>query len=721
MYIGGETMDLLETNYREQLAETMKRLGNNTSKCYLLVDAMDPSYPIIFSNEAYTHLTGFRENELYLKPFNSLFSFLSNEQFNTIEETIAKGEIARVEAYHLRHEGYYFHARIECFPLLNDELKPEFIYVMVSDITYTSILKEATKLEQRIFRAIEKDKTFFDKMTLTCQFIDETLGPDVFSTIFTTINNEFYITSAVEFEQSNTHLIPKGMAQNYYKFLMQLTDSKVYARHKGYALSKQHQQYAEEKELLSCWQIPIPIHGKGVVGVITLFFKTQRRPREFYNQIITKIINLIGLSYTYEMKQQEIYRLAYTDLATGLPNRHDFVRKLKENFTGATLFIRPSEYSKFVELYGRKFGDELVKQIAVKLSRIHFIDFIAQFSSSTLAIHIAAEEEAQRNFIKLFERIGKEALNVFGNSIYVTLKVGVALCEQEMNADRVCKNAESALAVANPKSGTFIAYYNEEIQENLKKELLILNELVEAIRNKEFQAYVQPKVETYRGRIYGMEALARWQSPKLGFVSPGDFIPVAESAGLIREIDLQIFEQVLIWMQQRQYNGKRIVPVAVNISPEHFYHPKFISGLTQLMNKYYADPKYIIIEVTESISLVDVTRAQKILLQLRLLGFGTSVDDFGIGYSSLTYLQKLPFNELKIDQSFITRIHEAGTHTIVQSILTIAHNLEMTSVAEGIENEQQYNLMKRLGCNIAQGYYLYRPIDLKKVDDLALF
>ena len=172
------------------------------------------------------------------------------------------------------------------------------------------------------------------------------------------------------------------------------------------------------------------------------------------------------------------------------------------------------------------------------------------------------------------------------------------------------------------------------------------------IRNKEITAYFQPKVELRKGRITSMEALIRWISPTFGFVSPADFIPIAERAGLIREVDLQIIEQVLIWFQKRQYEGKQIVPIAVNTSPEHFYHPHFIRDLEYLIKKYYADPNYLIIEITENIGLVNVERAQKIIQDLFVHGLKTSVDDFGIGYSSLSYLQKLMFTELKIDRSF---------------------------------------------------------------------
>ena len=710
-------LTLSKTEYRTKLAETMKRLGDNSSNCYALIDATIRDYPIQFCNEAYCQLTGYSEAELVGVSYNHFFQYTSDEVFQEIEKKIREGQISKFEIFHAKKGNQAFQAQIECFPLQNDAYQTEFIFIIVTDITYKKLSKFSNDLERKMFRAIEREKTLFEKLTLSCQFIDKSLGPNIFSTIVMNVEGQMYITSAIPFERSHTHLIPKGMANSYYKILMKLDDSKVFNRHKGYPLSAIHQQFAHDHELESCWQIPITIYTGEVIGVITIFFQVQEKPREFYNKFLIKVITLIGLAYTYEMKQQQIYRLAYTDISTGLPNRHDFSRKLNEEKKGAVIIIQPSDFSKFVELYGRNFGDELLKQLANKLLRVVAVNFIAQFSSSTLALHVNEQFETEAELRQLFERVINDELTIFGNSLYISLKIGVEKLDQNLSINIACKNAENALSNAKARGGTQIVYYNEQMQEDLKKELLILNELVEAIKNKEFVAYVQPKIELYRNRIYGMEALVRWNSPKLGFVSPADFIPIAERAGLIREIDMQVLEQILAWMQKRQYKGKKIVPVAVNISPEHFYHPEFIASLVELVQKYYADPHCIIIEVTESISLVDIERAQKNLQRLRSLGFQTSVDDFGMGYSSLSYLQRLFFTELKIDRSFISKIHEQGTMTIVRSILQMANDLQMTSIAEGIETKEQYELLKQIGCNVAQGYYFYKPMPLELIEE----
>jgi len=248
--------------------------------------------------------------------------------------------------------------------------------------------------------------------------------------------------------------------------------------------------------------------------------------------------------------------------------------------------------------------------------------------------------------------------------------------------------------------------------------MTVLNHLSQAIKNKEITVHLQPKVDLRNGEIQSIEALARWVSPKLGFVSPAIFIPVAESAGKVREIDVQVLEIVLSWLAERQKVGKKLVKIAVNISPDHFYYTHFVQDTLKLVRKYEIDPSNIILEVTENIGLVDFQSAFTIIQELKSYGFKTSVDDFGTGFSSLSYLQQLPFTELKIDRSFINALEDPATLAIVRSIIQLALNLGMISVAEGIETEEQVEILRALGCTVGQGYFYFKPMAIEQLDTI---
>ena len=227
---------------------------------------------------------------------------------------------------------------------------------------------------------------------------------------------------------------------------------------------------------------------------------------------------------------------------------------------------------------------------------------------------------------------------------------------------------------------------------------------------------LQPKVDMQTGEIVGFEALARWESAEIGFVSPAVFIPVGEKTGNIHKVDRAILKSVLAWQRDRKKKGKRLFPVSVNISANHFYYPGFVRNIEKLVNDYGVEPKYLTLEITESIELENVIYAKRNIEELRKIGIATSIDDFGVGYSSLGYLQELPFEEIKIDKSFTDYIAEPRMYAVVKTIIQLASDLEMKSVAEGVETVAQHEELKKIGCNIGQGYYYYKPMKLEEVD-----
>ncbi|HEY4622330.1 MAG TPA: EAL domain-containing protein, partial [Solibacillus sp.] len=209
---------------------------------------------------------------------------------------------------------------------------------------------------------------------------------------------------------------------------------------------------------------------------------------------------------------------------------------------------------------------------------------------------------------------------------------------------------------------------------------------------------------------------SRWNSSKLGFISPIKYIPIAEESGKIKEIDLLNLTTILHWLQQRIDAGKKIVPISLNISPDHFYEPYFLDNIIEIFNQFRVPAKYIKLEVTESIELVDFAKAKDILEKLNDFGIESSIDDFGVGFSSLSYLPKLPFSEIKIDRSFVNSMNEPGMYAVVQTIIQLAHHIDMRPIAEGIETEDQLMMLQKLGCPAGQGYYFYKPMTIQDAE-----
>jgi EAL domain-containing protein (putative c-di-GMP-specific phosphodiesterase class I) len=201
-------------------------------------------------------------------------------------------------------------------------------------------------------------------------------------------------------------------------------------------------------------------------------------------------------------------------------------------------------------------------------------------------------------------------------------------------------------------------------------------------------------------------------------VPPNVFIPAAENSGKIIELEKGVLTKVMKWLEQRAKSGMDLYQVAVNISVNHFFDPSFVSMLKNLAKKHKVDPKFLQLELTESIGLVDFASAKEIFAALSKAGFTVSVDDFGVGFSSLSYLSQLQVSELKIDRSFISSLDEADTIAVVMTIIQLANNLNLSTVAEGIEEEHHIEILLQLGCKIGQGFYYYKPMPFEKIDEL---
>lgn len=745
-------------DYSKQAYNMIKNLAERSSHSYCIVDA---NFLIITFNNIFQQMLGYPNEQLkQLNYITLLEEKKSGRYLKRISNRISEGKLTRVNVIHRRKKRASFYAEIDCVPFQNKTGNVSFILLFIRDITSNQLQSFMARIEQELYKAIQHEKSFIEKLELVCNGIDSMFYQHSLTSVAIKENDYIRLiqSNAVS---SNDNVVklkrPKEIA--FYNKMINQKEIIIYDYVASLPLFRKHIDYANDKNLHCCALIPIKQRDGTPIGIINIMFSEQYINDKVYFQFFEKLVDLIGLAYMYELKQQEVYQLAYFDPYIGIVNRQGFLERAIELATAANggyiQLIEAGEFSQIVELYGRDTGENLLKQICDRIFNVYAVNsmFIGRLSSSALILYVSAEKNSVHDFEHYVEEIVKQPFSIAGKNFYVTLKSGIASIEYPKNAytkqhfiqkmlekgrqqqeaqsfdklkqkyeadllDETIRYSERALSQAKKYSGTYTSFYVRRDDVDLERELEILNEITASIEKKEFEPYLQPKIELYRNRVYGFEALARWQSEKLGFVSPAEFVPIAEKAGLIRKIDLILFEKVLQWIQQRQYDGKRIMPVAINISPQHFYHPDFIDGLIELVQKYYADPRFIIIEITEGIGLVDVERAVQILSKVIEHGFSTSVDDFGIGYSSLSYLQKLRFTEIKIDKSFTARIDELSTVAIVKAIVMIAKNLGATTIAEGVETEEQQRILKEIGVEVVQGYYHYRPMPIKQIEAL---
>ncbi len=422
-------------------------------------------------------------------------------------------------------------------------------------------------------------------------------------------------------------------------------------------------------------------------------------------------------------ENEKIKQLAYIDTLSGLTNYNYFLDKFSEevndNTTGFVLLFQPSEYVNIVDSFGKKqmslLQYELDQRIRKTLSHIDII--VSRATEASLIITGFCDEEDIEKNVSLLLETTKEPIYINSIELFISVRIGaVSLKHYNGNTDDIVRLADIALSNSKKQAGNSIVFYKDEFGVELMKKMEIQNELIHALCNKDITIHLQPKVNIKNGKVESFEALARWNSEKLGYVPPDVFVEAAESIGKIQELDLLVLEQVLNWQQQRIKQNLKLYQVSVNISPSHFYLPNFIEELVQIVKKYEVDPKLIKIELTENVGLVDLELAKQLLNELQLHGFESSVDDFGIGFSSLSYLHQLPVSEIKIDRSFINQLHEEGGSVIVETIIQLAQSMKMVAVAEGIETEGQLKKIQEMCCPIAQGYYFYKPMPIEQID-----
>ncbi|HWL12077.1 MAG TPA: GGDEF domain-containing phosphodiesterase, partial [Ureibacillus sp.] len=315
------------------------------------------------------------------------------------------------------------------------------------------------------------------------------------------------------------------------------------------------------------------------------------------------------------------------------------------------------------------------------------------------------------------------SVKVNNQEIFVSTSIGISIYPHDGDtAEELVNRADKAMYYAKQSGRNRFSFYFDELNTDANRLILLDSEIRKAIENRNFTLYFQPKVDVKYNKIIGFEALVRWNSEKLGYVSPAEFIPYAEETGLIIPISEIIIEKACEELGNLRDAGYSKLPISINISSIHFQQADFLDSIQKILVRNNTSAHNFEIEVTErTVMNNDVDTISK-LVRLKQLGFKISIDDFGTGYSSLSYLVRFPVDYLKIDKSFIQHIvNLADKQAIVDAIIQMAHRLNMQVIAEGVESSQQLNQLATMGCDFIQGYYYSKPVPLEELIEFLQF
>jgi diguanylate cyclase (GGDEF)-like protein/PAS domain S-box-containing protein len=419
-----------------------------------------------------------------------------------------------------------------------------------------------------------------------------------------------------------------------------------------------------------------------------------------------------------------IWRQANYDTLTQLPNRRLFTDRLeqgikvasRENQKLALLFIDLDRFKEVNDTLGHHMGDQLLMEAAQRIrSCVRESDTVARLGGDEFTVilnelhdvsHIGVVSE------KIIETLAKP-FQLQDDHVFVSASVGVTVYpEDDVSAEELLKNADQAMFAAKQNGRNRVNYFTKSMQESAHQRMRLIRDIHQALEDDQFSVYYQPIVSLASGRIHKVEALLRWQHPDQGFISPADFIPVAEETGAIHEIGNRVFmeaaQRVNAW---RSSYGSQF-QVNINISPVQFLAEGVVTdNWLEYLRQNNIDPKGIVIEITEGVLLKATSNIDEKLCQLREADIQVAIDDFGTGYSSLAYLKRFDIDYLKLDKSFVSNLEtDANDLALSEAIIVMAHKLGIRVVAEGVESEAQRAILKKTGCDYAQGYLFARPM-----------
>jgi diguanylate cyclase (GGDEF)-like protein len=426
-----------------------------------------------------------------------------------------------------------------------------------------------------------------------------------------------------------------------------------------------------------------------------------------------------------------------SDPLTGLPNRLLFLERINRLLKGggghsehaagfAVLFIDVDRFKVINDSLGHAAGDELLSTLAVRLQHaLRSTDSISRYEEPTLAriggdeftilVNGIDEADAATAVAERLRAVAAQPFQVHGREIVTSLSIGIVLsADRYTRAEDMIRDADTAMYRAKRNGKGRCEIFDTSMLEAAQERLRLETDLRHALERQEFELHYQPIVSLAAGRVAGFEALIRWRHPERGLIPPADFISIAEDSGLIVPMGIWVLREACTQLQAWERDcGVQGIVINVNLSARQCMHPDLLKDVARILAETKCPAEQVKLEITEGVVLENSDNVSKVLHDLRALGVQLGLDDFGMGYSALSYLQRFPFQTIKIDRTFVSGMKETGNTEIIRAIVSMASGLDMNVTAEGIETADQVRRLQDLACEFGQGYYFHRPLSAR--------
>ncbi|WP_050184235.1 sensor domain-containing protein [Domibacillus robiginosus] len=465
------------------------------------------------------------------------------------------------------------------------------------------------------------------------------------------------------------------------------------------------------------------------IGDTTIWIESSIQPVKYNGKVLSAVVVSRDITKRKELEGQLKF-MAYHDSLTGAGNRRLLIEELEETIAAATsnhesFALMTLDFDRFKwvnDTLGHAIGDELLIQFTQRISScIRSVDTLARIGGDEFIVlmpHIYSQEDIINIANRILHSL-QEPWKIDEHEFTITTSIGIAEFPQCGNdVAQLMKCADQALYKAKQAGRNNYQIYSPTYL--IESEEIMIRDLKKALERNEFYIVYQPKYHLSTKKMTSIEALIRWDHPQKGLIPPNHFVHLAEQHNLIVPLTKWVLQEVSLQIKNWKQSSYALVPVSINISAKHFEQGSLIEDIQTVINETGLDPAIFILEITESIMMKDQEQAIQTITKVREMGIKIAIDDFGTGFSSLSYLVKLPVDELKLDKAFIQELTNLNNISFINSIVTLAHDLNLVVVAEGIENEEQHQVLTQNGCDIGQGYFFSKPLTSSELQRVFL-
>ncbi|MBO1325176.1 EAL domain-containing protein [Acetobacter sp. TBRC 12305] len=689
---------------------------------------LDQNYHIIFSNPKAEEVFGKTLSPDDQGDFAHVLSGHDDDSatLQTLPTIVTERVRSEMEFRARQQDGKDIWISAAVTPVTDKDGQITAVIMILSDITYE---KELQNLQRSVVCALTTSLPFHEIADFMCRQI-ELIAPDVVASVVA-VNDEnrlqmvgrASLPPALAEATDRCSVGPQAGSCGTAIFTGEEVSVTDIAHDPRWAMWK---DFVLPLGLVACWSAPLILSDGTVAGAMAFYFRTQRGPTEWERRIHDQCCHLGTLGLERENARRHIARLARYDALTGLPNLAWLKSSLQKmvgqpvwkNLTLVLIHLDPVEG--IAEALGQSSTDDIKVEFANRLKEmIGTRGTVCRMDSDTFAVvatrHLEDPESIGNRFI-----FGLSA-PICLHGITINPNVHIGICtgpEKGDDVETLLQHVQSALSNAQmERDKSHYRFFSPEMNQKAEERFFLVQALGDAIANNRLRLVYQPQIRVQDTRLQGMEALARWTDPKFGAISPARFIPLAEDANLIGQLGEWSLRTACQQMARWIASGSPIHTVSVNLSAIHFHNPELPDLIFRILDETGIPPESLIIEITESTMIDNHEQTIRTARTLRQFGVGMSMDDFGTGFSSLSNLASLPVNEVKIDRSFMNGIErDEKLRKVVRAIIQIGKNLGMTVVAEGIETEQQWRMLRRTECDVIQGFYFSRPLETDEID-----